>query len=108
MDAESYTRTISVTVPPEKTYRALTKEVDQWWTTDAEDASTIGAKATFRFGETYNTMRVRELVPNQRVVWECVAQNHVSEQLSVHDEWVGTSLRWNRSDLEWSPDNLRP
>ena len=95
MISESYAREISVAAPPGKAYRALTKEVDRWWTTDAEgDASTVGDEATFRFGETYNTMRVRELEPNQGVVWECVAQNHASDQLSVHDEWVGTRLRW--------------
>jgi hypothetical protein len=49
-------------------------------------------------------MRVKELVRNQRVVWECIEQFHESDTLSVHDEWVGTILRW---DIEPQPGGSR-
>lgn len=95
MNSKSFTCETTLQASPEKLFQALTKEVSQWWTTHADDASSVDTEATFRFGETYNTMRVNQLVPNQTVVWECIVQNHVNDDLSVNDEWVGTTLHWN-------------
>ena len=67
-------------------FRALTKEVDKWWTKASDDASRVVTRATFRFGRTFNIMLVKELVPGHRVVWECIEQEHVNEKLSTHDE----------------------
>jgi uncharacterized protein YndB with AHSA1/START domain len=104
MNTGSYTRKIDVTVKPAMVFRALTKEVSKWWTTDSDDASAVGIKATFRFDKTFNIMLVKELIPDHRVVWECIEQEHINEKLSTHDEWVGTKLRW---DIEPIPQGTR-
>jgi len=92
MSAESYTREIHIAAAPARVFGALTTEVDKWWTTSADDASVVGKSATFRFDKSYQTMFVKDLVPERRVVWDCV--EHADKALSVHDEWVGTTLIW--------------
>jgi len=104
MNARSYTRSIEIGALPAKVFHALTGEVDQWWTTSAGDASVVGAKPIFRFGKSYQAMLVKELVPERRVVWECLEQNHANKTLSVHDEWVGTTLVW---EIEPTPKASR-
>lgn len=95
MNSKPFTCETNLQASPEKVFQALTKDVSQWWTTHADDASSVGTEATFRFGETYNTMCVKKLTPQQTVIWECIVQNHVNDDLSVNDEWVGTTLHWN-------------
>jgi uncharacterized protein YndB with AHSA1/START domain len=94
MNEESFTRNIEIAASPAQVFRALTSEVRMWWTTSADDASVVGKSATFRFDESYQTMIVKDLVPERRVVWDCVEQVHANKTLSVHDEWVGTRLIW--------------
>ena len=84
----------------EKALASLTSEIDKWWTTAADDASIVGSTATFRFGETYNTMRVLEISKHHLVRWKCIDQNHVDKKVSNPSEWVGTELIW-----ELAPDN---
>src|SRR5260370_31948360 len=94
MTAESYTRNIEIAASPAKVICALTMEIHKWWTTSADDASVIGKSATFRFGKSYQTMLIKDLVPERRVVWDCVEHVHANKALSVQDEWVGTRLIW--------------
>src|ERR1700730_6076440 len=89
-------------------------EVHNWWTTLADDASVMGKSATFRFGKSYQAMLIKDLVPERRVVWDCVEQVHANKTLSVHDEWVGTRLIWkiepasSRSGLTFVHQGLVP
>lgn len=71
---------------PEEVYDALTTSqgLQSWWTTEAEARPTVESHAIFRFNETYQkTMRVVELLPDRRVLWEC---------LEGHAEWLGTTI----------------
>ena len=95
MRIASYSRSIDLVAAPVTVYRALTEEIHKWWTTAADDASTVGKRATFCFDESYNTMLVRELVRGRRVVWLCLEENNADETLSVHDEWIGTRPIWD-------------
>jgi uncharacterized protein YndB with AHSA1/START domain len=94
MHAESYTRNIEIAASPANVFRALTKELHKWWTTSAEDASAIGQTATSRFGESYQTIVVKDLVPERRVVWGCVEHLQAGDTRWVHGEWVGTRMIW--------------
>ena len=92
MVAQSYKRRIDFALKPAVVFRALTKDVDMWWTISSDDASVIGSIATFRFDESHNTMLIRDFVPERRVVWYCVVQNHADKTLWAFDEWMGTRL----------------
>ena len=66
-------------------YRALTTidGLAGWWTEDTKGDVSVGGVIEFRFGAGGIDMKVRELVPNQRVVWEVAAGP---------EEWLGTTV----------------
>lgn len=85
---------VGTTETPEKVYEALTT-VDglaHWWTTDTSgDAEAL----QFRFGEFGGfDMKVLDLQPNIRVLWEVVGGP---------EEWIGTTVSFDivRED-EWT------
>ncbi len=91
---ESYARAIEVMASSDKVFRSLTQEISKWWTTAADDASSIGKQAMFRFDETYNIMLIKELIPGRYLEWECIEQKHINKKLSAQNEWIGTVLCW--------------
>ena len=109
MNAESFTRNIDIAASPAEVFQALTKEVSMWWTTSADDVSVVGKSATFRFDKSYQTILIKDLVPERRVVWDCVEQVHANKALLVQDEWVGTMLIWKSEPASrgWSA-HFRP
>ena len=78
---------VGIKAPQEDVYNAVaTREgVATWWTRTVEGDSTPGGQLRFFFGypQPAATMEIRELTPNERVVWRCV---------QGPDEWVGTDL----------------
>ena len=78
---------LKIKVPdPEKVYEALTtsRGLAAWWTTKAEAIPEINTMATFHFeGKYQKSMRVVELLPDRRVLWEC---------MEGHPEWLGTTI----------------
>lgn len=66
---------VVIETSPEKLYNALTEQsgLSAWWT-KAETTAKVGTVAGFQFGPKGSTdMKITELVPNQKVVWKCVA-----------------------------------
>lgn len=62
---------------PEKVYRALTDQggLSAWWT-DATSEEKVGSIAEFSFGPDGAhkvNMQITEMVPNEKVAWNCVA-----------------------------------
>ena len=84
-----------INTPPEKVYEAITtaEGLRGWWTDDLEADPRVGSTAEFGFNNrsTLFRMRIVELTPGKRVVWEC---------LGDPDEWKGTRLSWEVSEKE--------
>lgn len=57
-----------------------------WWTSDTDGDPNIGGTLQFRFGEGRIDMKVAELQPDKRVLWEVTAGP---------EEWIGTSVAWD-------------
>jgi hypothetical protein len=57
-----------------------------WWTTDTQGESTSGGVIQFRFPEGGFDMRVLELRPAERVLWEVV---------EGPEEWIGTTVSFD-------------
>ena len=86
---------VGITATPEKVYEALTT-VDGlagWWTTDTSGDSDSTLK--FRFGEVGGfDMKVLDLQPGKRVLWEVV---------DGPAEWIGTTVSFELiQDGEWT------
>jgi hypothetical protein len=57
-----------------------------WWTTDTQGESTSGGVIQFRFPEGGFDMKVLELRPAERVLWEVV---------DGPEEWIGTTVSFD-------------
>jgi uncharacterized protein YndB with AHSA1/START domain len=72
----------------ENVYTALTTRdgLAGWWTTNTQgEGSHVGGVVQFRFGAGGFDMKVLELEPGKRVLWEVV---------DGPPEWIGTKVRW--------------
>jgi len=80
---------IQINASPTKVYEAITtqKGLRGWWTGDSVAEPKVGSVAEFGFSKraTLFRMCIAELIPEKRVIWEC---------LGDFDEWIGTKLIW--------------
>lgn len=78
---------VGIKSSPEKVYRTLTtiEGLSGWWTNDTQGDSNVGGVIKFRFGAGGFDMKVLELHPGRRVLWEVVAGP---------EEWIGTKVGW--------------
>jgi uncharacterized protein YndB with AHSA1/START domain len=72
----------------DEAYKALaTREgLAAWWTNHTEGDSKVGGVLQFRFGAGGFDMKVLELQPGRRVLWEVV---------DGPKEWIGTKVSWD-------------
>jgi len=56
-----------------------------WWTTNTQGESKVGGVLQFRFGAGGFDMKVLELQPGKRVLWQVV---------DGPQEWIGTKVSW--------------
>jgi uncharacterized protein YndB with AHSA1/START domain len=64
-----------ISAPKEKVFEALTtiSGLSNWWTTSINGDSNTGGVIQFRFGDFGGPdMKVKEIIPNKSVSWECV------------------------------------
>ncbi|MFD9944597.1 SRPBCC domain-containing protein [Nonomuraea sp. NPDC059023] len=83
---------VGIKAPASEVYAALTTTggLAGWWTTDTKD---VGDDViAFRFGAGGFDMKVLELQPDKRVLWEVV---------EGPEEWIGTHVVW---DLDRADD----
>jgi uncharacterized protein YndB with AHSA1/START domain len=81
---------IGATAPLDKVYDAVTT-VDglaAWWTEDTSGDSAVDGVVKFRFYAGGFDMKVLELEPAKRVLWEVV---------DGPQEWIGTTVSWRFS-----------
>lgn len=81
---------------PGKVYKALTTldGLSGWWTDNTQGESKVGGVIEFRFGAGGIDMKVLELIPDQRVLWEVVAGPA---------EWMGTTVSFDlQQEGDWT------
>jgi uncharacterized protein YndB with AHSA1/START domain len=113
MSGQSYTTSFTVDRTPEQVFDAVL-DVPGWWMTRIDgDNSAMGDQFSFRVPDVHScTMRVTELVPGRRVVWQVVA-NHMTF-IDDQSEWLGTEIRFELSpkdggtELRFTHDGLVP
>ena len=77
---------------PDDVYAALTTidGLSRWWTRDTSGGTGVGGVIAFRFSAGGFDMKVVELVPGKRVLWEVV---------EGPPEWVGTHVSFELSQV---------
>jgi activator of Hsp90 ATPase-like protein len=77
-------------------YKALTTRegLSGWWTTDTRGDGKLGGVLQFRFKAGGFDMKVLELQPGKRVLWQVV---------DGPEEWMGTKISWDlRQEGDWT------
>lgn len=74
-------------------YAALTttEGLSRWWATDTKGQTEVGGILEFRFAPGGFDIKVLELVPGERVLWEVV---------DGPPEWIGTTIRWELKKVD--------
>jgi uncharacterized protein YndB with AHSA1/START domain len=77
----------------DEVYAALTTidGLSGWWATDTTGDTELGGILKFRFIPGGFDIKVLELVPGKRVLWEVV---------DGPPEWIGTTIRWDLAQVE--------
>jgi uncharacterized protein YndB with AHSA1/START domain len=77
-------------------YQALTTidGLSGWWTKDTQGETQVGGVIQFRFGPGGIDMKVLELQPGKRVLWQVV---------DGPGEWSGTTVSFDlRQEVDWT------
>jgi len=77
-------------------FKALTTRegLSAWWTSDTQGESEVGGVLQFRFGAGGFDMKVLELHPTTRVLWQVV---------DGPQEWIGTKISFElRQEGDWT------
>lgn len=94
MSDPSYKTEFMISVKPESVYKALTKDIDKWWTELSNQALRVGDQLTVRFEKTTSWMiTVSEALPNQSLAWKVFKANHDLE--TIVKKMSGRELRSN-------------
>ena len=86
---------VGIRASMEAVYGALTTEegLADWWTRDTTGDPGVGGVLAFRFGAGGFDMKVLEVDPGGRVLWEVV---------DGPEEWIGTTVHWEfREEDGW-------
>jgi hypothetical protein len=113
MSDTSYTTSFSVDRTPEEVFAAI-NDVRGWWMTKVDgDNGAVGDEFSYHVpGIHFCKMRVTELVPAQKVVWQ-VVDNHMGF-IEDQSEWKGTEIRFElfrkdgATELRFVHDGLVP
>lgn len=101
MPDQSYSTEIQISAKPESVYKAITKDIDKWWTESSNQALQTGDKLIVRFEKTTCwVMAVAEAIQNRSLVWNVAEANHDLEGITKKDEWKGTTIKWNIVEYE--------
>ena len=101
-NVDNYTHSIEVKTTADKAYKALTSQIPLWWTEMFEGSSAnVDDVFTIRFGSSiHKTMRVKELVPDSKVIWYVEDSLIALPELKNQTEWIGTTIVWEIEQKE--------
>lgn len=95
---EDYSVSVEITTTPTKAFDALSKNIDKWWGETDQEAIKTGEIFTVSWGEPWYQFQLIEVVPGEKLVWECIDANQIIGDLEgVQKEWVGTKILWSIS-----------
>lgn len=91
----NYQNSFLVKASEPSVYKAITESISKWWTEDFTGTSnTLKNDFTVRFGTTFKTMKIIELIPNKKVVWKCTDTLIDLPELQNNTEWKDTKIVW--------------
>jgi hypothetical protein len=100
MKQDNYHASITTGMPAAEAFKNI-NNVSAWWTKNVEGRSQkLNDVFTVRWGETFVTFRITEVVPDKKVVW-LVSDSNI-ESINDKKEWTGTMMDWEVSQKNGS------
>lgn len=94
-----YTRSVIVNSKKEYVFKAITEEIDKWWSSIESTSYSVGDVFKISFGaESYWKFKVLEVKKPKRIVWECVESHQDHNLAGIDKEWLHSKIYWNISD----------
>ncbi|WPR70348.1 SRPBCC domain-containing protein [Flavobacterium sp. NG2] len=91
----NFKNNFTVNASADVVFDALINRIPDWWTEDFSGSSNkINDEFTVRFGSTFKTMKILELIPNQKIVWLCTDTLIAIPELPHNTEWKDTKIIW--------------
>jgi len=86
---------VTMNMPVKNVFTALTANISQWWTAAFEgEAANTNDHFTVRFGNTYKTFLVEEIIPGKKIIWKCTDAFIDAPSVNNKNEWLGTKIIW--------------
>ncbi|WP_211277239.1 SRPBCC family protein [Thermoflavifilum aggregans] len=93
---KDFTCYIEVNITPRDAFKMINR-VSEWWIKDVEGSTEkINDKFTVRFGNTWKSFKIIELIPDKKIVWLNIDCNLPWN--SDVKEWKNTKIIWEISD----------
>lgn len=85
----------------EKAFKAITEEVDKWWSTVDRPVAKVGDRFSVFFGEdSYWTFEIIHFDAPDIVNWKCIVSHQGHKLEGIDAEWLGTELHWVITDTD--------
>ena len=91
----NYKQSLLVSINKNEVFKALTKEIPDWWSTIEGASNEVNAEFKVSFGsESYWKFKVESLNEPNEVVWECIESHQDHNLKGIDEEWTNTKLYW--------------
>ena len=96
-----YQTEIEIANSKEKVFRAISKNLGDWWGKQDQEINREGTIFKVSWGEPWYQFKVIKYAQDQEMIWECVDANQkISGLENVEKEWVGTKIHWELEEVE--------
>jgi uncharacterized protein YndB with AHSA1/START domain len=105
LEKDDFHYEITVESTAKKIYTGLTQNIQNWWTEKMEgSANKINEVFTVRFDKTFKKIKVVELIPDKKIIWEVMESYIDIAEINNKSEWNGTKIVWEINQNEDSTD----
>ena len=100
---KNYNTTLVLNASTEKVFKAITKELSNWW--GKQDKLVEKRNDIFRvsWGEPWYQFEVVEYIENEKMIWKCIDANQkIRGLVGVEKEWVNSKIHWSLEKVDSS------
>ena len=96
---KNYQKSILVNSKKQLIFKALTEEVDKWWSEIEYPSKNEGDIFKISFGkESYWKFRLIEIKKNEKIVWKCIESHQDHNLKGIDEEWLNSEITWTISE----------
>ena len=97
----NYQKSVIVNSNEQLIFKALTEEIDKWWSDIEYSSKNKGDIFKISFGkESYWRFRTIELKINKKLVWKCIESHQDHNLKGIDEEWLNSEITWTISEKD--------